>query len=36
MHKGQESHSCLLDTDAIKDIIKEARAIEGAHVVVFR
>ncbi|WP_158007055.1 HAD hydrolase family protein, partial [Vibrio tasmaniensis] len=33
MHKGQELYSCLLDTDAIKDIIKEARAIEGAHVV---
>ncbi|MGB1322122.1 MAG: HAD hydrolase family protein, partial [Vibrio gallaecicus] len=26
MHKGQELYSCLLDTDAIKDIIKEARA----------
>ena len=33
MHKGQELYSCLLDTDAIKDIIQEARAIEGAHVV---
>ena len=33
MHKGQELYSCLLDADAIKEIIKEARAIEGAHVV---
>ncbi|WP_299691338.1 Cof-type HAD-IIB family hydrolase [uncultured Vibrio sp.] len=33
MHKGQELYSCLLDRDVIKTIIKEARAIEGAHLV---
>jgi len=33
MHQGKELYSCTIDTDSIHRIIKEARLIEGAHIV---
>ncbi|MBB1272157.1 Cof-type HAD-IIB family hydrolase [Psychromonas sp. SR45-3] len=33
MHKGEELYSCTIDTSSIHRIIKEARLIEGAHIV---
>ncbi|WP_159651219.1 Cof-type HAD-IIB family hydrolase [Vibrio atypicus] len=33
MHKGEELYSCEIDKPSIESIIKEARAIEGAHIV---
>ncbi|MFT6987273.1 MAG: Cof subfamily protein (haloacid dehalogenase superfamily) [Psychromonas sp.] len=33
MHQGKELYSCTIDTDSIHRIIKEARLIKGAHIV---
>ena len=33
MHQGKELYSCTIDIDSIHRIIKEARLIEGAHIV---
>lgn len=33
MYQGKEIYSCTIDTDSIHRIIKEARLIEGSHVV---
>ncbi|MEJ6077028.1 Cof-type HAD-IIB family hydrolase [Vibrio sp. 1-Bac 57] len=33
MHQGKELYSCTIDNDSIHRIIKEARLIEGAHIV---
>jgi len=33
MHKGEELYSCTLDKDSIHSIIKQARLIQGAHIV---
>lgn len=33
MHQGKELYSCIIDNDSIQRIIKEARLIEGAHIV---
>jgi len=33
MHKGEELYSCTIDKASIQTIIKEARKIEGAHLV---
>jgi Cof subfamily protein (haloacid dehalogenase superfamily) len=33
MYQGKELYSCTIDTDSIHRIIKEARLIEGSHVV---
>lgn len=33
MHKGEELYSCTLDRDSIHEIIKQARFIEGSHIV---
>lgn len=33
MHQGEELYSCTIDIESIHRIIKEARLIEGAHIV---
>jgi Cof subfamily protein (haloacid dehalogenase superfamily) len=33
MHQGKELYSCTINTDSIHRIIKEARLIKGAHIV---
>ncbi|WP_076588411.1 Cof-type HAD-IIB family hydrolase [Vibrio ostreicida] len=33
MHKGQELYSCPMEKDSIGDLITQARAIKGAHIV---
>lgn len=33
IHQGEELYSCTIDNDSIHRIIKEARLIEGAHIV---
>lgn len=33
MHQGKEIYSCTIDIESIHSIIKEARLIEGAHIV---